>query len=352
LRVISICVAVVALVACAGPVPSAPNPASSHQAADLRVRLSLLFGEDILIIAKESEAAVNHSDEYSGYLGLLSTNANDLRNVIGLAFGNTAADDFYARWSLHNVSAVEYAIGVVTHNQDRALQAKTNLGQSGAGLADFFTSQLHLNRGTLTEQFNLQSDTIERFIDDASGQNYRVMYLELHAANAEAAGMGDILGPLIAKQFPDKFPGDASNHLVELRAIINQLLQERSYLVTMATDARVNGRDAEWQGAAQTLDANAVAIGRYKDAWAQQVAAAATYASDPSASAGLTQAFVTQLSTAADIPWNVVAHQADATARVIDDQRSQSLRTLPGDDRAAATAMQPLADAIAPSIKS
>ncbi|HEX2680668.1 MAG TPA: hypothetical protein VHQ03_05195 [Candidatus Dormibacteraeota bacterium] len=344
-------VVVLLLVACSMPAPNAPNPGPSHQAAELRVRLSLLFGENVLIIAKESEAAANHSDEYAGYLGLLSTNANDLRSVIGLAFGHTAADEFFAQWNLHNVSAVEYAIGMVIHNPERALQAKTNLGQSGAGLADFFTSQLHLNRGTLTEKFNLQSDALERFIDDASGQNYRVMYPELSTANAVAAGMGDILAPLIAKQFPDKFPGDAASHNVELRSIFNDLLQERAYLITMATDARINGRDTEWQGAADTLDANARAIGRYKDALAQEVGAAETYASDPSASAGLTQAFVSQLSTTAGLPWSVVAHQADATARVIDDQRAKSYKALAGDDRASATAMQPLADAIAASVK-
>jgi hypothetical protein len=61
---------------------------------------------------------------------------------------------------------------------------------------------------------------------------------------------------------------------------------------------------------------------------------------------------VSQLSAASGVPRTVVAHQTDAMARVIDDQRAKSYRTLAGDDRASATAMQPLADAIAASVKS
>ncbi len=41
-----------------------------------------------------------------------------------------------------------------------------------------------------------------------------------------------------------------------------------------------------------------------------------------------------------------VASQVDATIKVIDEQRAKSLKTIAGDDRVAASSMQPVADSI------
>jgi len=348
--VIRLGVVVLLLVACSvSTSTSPPTPAPSHQAADLRVRLSLLFGENVLIIAKQSEAAAEHSDEYSGYLGLLATNADDLRSEVELAFGNTAADEFFALWTGRNVNTVEYAIDVVTHNQDKSNQALTSLGDSDAKLAEFFDSRLQLTTGTLGERFNAEIAPMKEFVGDTVGQNYALMYREIDIAYLDGVGIGDVVAPLIAKQFPDKFPGDLSNQSANERSLMNVRLQERAYLLTMATDARIKGREVESQAVASMLTANANAMARFKDTWAKEVTSADAYASDASASAGLTQDFVSQLSTAAAVPWNVVAHQVDAMAKVIDDQRAKSYKALAGDDRASATAMQPLADAIATS---
>ncbi|HKW07250.1 MAG TPA: hypothetical protein VJS19_06730, partial [Candidatus Dormibacteraeota bacterium] len=56
------------LVACSsqnvpGPSPSPTSPAQSL-AADLRTRMDLLLSEHVMIVAKETASAVNHSDEY------------------------------------------------------------------------------------------------------------------------------------------------------------------------------------------------------------------------------------------------------------------------------------------------
>ena len=340
-----------ALVACSVQPVSQPVPPVTHQAADLRVKLSLLFSENVLLIAKQSEAAANHSDEYPGYVALMATNADDLRSVVDLAFGDTGANDFFALWTAHDVNVVEYTIGVVTHNQERANQALVRFGESGTALADFFTSQLHLQSGTLAEQFNAELTPIELFVNDELNQNYQPMFPEIDAGYTAGSAIGDVLGPLIAAQFPDKFPGDATSHAVTLRVTVNDRLLERAYLISMATDAEINARDAERQQAEAQLAGNAGAIGVFKDAWARQVTAAEAYASDPSAKGLLTRDFVTALATAAAVPSNVIGDQASAMARVIEDQRTKSFNALAGDDRASATAMQPVADVIAPSVK-
>ena len=80
-----------------------------------------------MIVAKESAAAVNHSDQYSSYTALLTTNSNDLTNLLGRAFGNTAATQLAQAWSIQNGYLVDYAIGVVTHNDAKANGAMSGL---------------------------------------------------------------------------------------------------------------------------------------------------------------------------------------------------------------------------------
>src|ERR1700674_2500287 len=114
------------------PAPS-PTPADS-KAADLRTRLDLLLGEQVMVVAKQAVAASNHTDEYAGYLTLLASNANSLVEVMRSAFGDTAATQFAQAWAIQNGYLVDYTIGVVTHNA-----SKSN-GQA-SGLVNGFTPQ-------------------------------------------------------------------------------------------------------------------------------------------------------------------------------------------------------------------
>src|SRR5439155_672078 len=90
------------------------------QAADLRTRLDLLLGEQVMIVAKESAAAVNHSDDYAGYTALLTANSSDLADLMRRAFGNSAAAQLAQQWNVQNGYLVDYAIAVVTHNDGKA----------------------------------------------------------------------------------------------------------------------------------------------------------------------------------------------------------------------------------------
>src|SRR5438046_9029730 len=115
------------------PAPSAsahPTPAANlglTQAGDLRTHLDLILGEQVMIVAKETIAAVNHSDEYAAYTALLTANAADLTQLMGRAFGNTTATKISDVWSTQNSELIDYTIGVVTHDAARSTTAMTNL---------------------------------------------------------------------------------------------------------------------------------------------------------------------------------------------------------------------------------
>jgi hypothetical protein len=343
------------------PVPSA-RPADS-KAADLRTQLDLLLGEHAMVVAKQAVAAANHTDEYSGYLTLLASNTNSLTEVMRSAFGNTAADQFGHVWDIQNAYLVDYTIGVVTHND-----AKSNGAMSG--LVNGFTPQFaqliaglaRLPPTSITELESAQLADMKAVIDDELAQSYTKLYADVRIAYAHSSRTGDALAVQVAQEFPDKFPGDPSISAVDARVSLNDLLQEQSYLTTMMSDAGIEGRGAEAAAAlggvagARTDLAPVIGFLLGPDAragfpgvWGIRDADLFAYAnsSDSGARQRLTGSFVSQFSALTHAPAAAVRDQVIATLKAIDDQRTKSYKNVAGDDRAAAAAMQAIADKIA-----
>jgi len=351
------------LVACSNSTGAETSPASgappaavvaSSRAADLRTQLDLLLSEHVMIIAKESAAAVNHSDEYSSYTALLTTNSTDLASVWSRAFGTTAATQLAQGWSIQNGYLVDYAIGVVTHNDDKANGAMSGLVN---GFAPQFAQQIRdvgqLSLDPLTQLIKQQVLADKALIDDVFAQRYPAFYKNLHTAYAETSKLGDAIAAQIAQKYPDKFPGDPAAPVVDARVTLNLLLQEHSYLATMATESVVTGRSPEKTAAAAALATNAdnlraafpgSATG-FDKVWAARDAALLAYASGDGASKpALTDTFVQDFAAVTRVDNAPVTVQVNATIKVIDAQRAKSSKTLAAADRAAATAMQPIAD--------
>ena len=338
---------------------ASPAAVASSRAADLRTQLDLLLAEHVMIVAKESAAAVNRSDEYSSYTALLTTNSTDLTSLMSRAFGNTAATQLAHAWSSQNGYLVDYAIGVVTHNDDKANGAMSGLLN---GFAPQFAQQIRdvsqLPVDPLTQLIKQQVLADRAFIDDLFAQRYPGFYKNLHTAYAQTSRLGDAIAAQTAQKYPDKFPGDLAAPVVDARVTLNLLLQEHSYLATMATDAVVAGRSSERTAAAPALAANneslraAFASVQGSDAaaqidrvWTARNKALIDYASGASPTPDyLTQTFVPAFAYVSHVDRLRLLHQVQATIKVIDDQRAKSSKTVAGDDRAAATAMQPIAD--------
>jgi hypothetical protein len=343
------------------PVRSA-RPADS-KAADLRTQLDLLLGEHAMVVAKQAVAAANHTDEYSGYLTLLASNTNSLADVMRSAFGNTAAAQFGRVWDIQNVYLVDYTIGVVTHND-----AKSNGAMSGLlngfepQFAQLIASLAQLPLASITELESAQLADLKAVVDDELAQSYAKLYADVRIAYAHSSRIGDALAVQVAQQFPDKFPGDPSISAVDARVSLNDLLQEHSYLTTMVSDAGIEGRGAEAAaalgGVAGVRTDLAPVMGflfgpdaraGFPGVWGIRDADLFAYAnsSDAGARQRLTGSFVSQFSALTHAPAPAVRDQVIATLRVMDDQRAKSYKSIAGDDRAAAAAMQTIADKIA-----
>jgi hypothetical protein len=335
------------------PSPSPTSPAQS-QAADVRTRMDLLLSEQVMIVAKESAAAVNHSDEYAGYASLLGLNAADLSGLVERGFGNTAGVQFMNAWSAQNGFLVDYAIGVVTHNDDKAKAAMNELTSTFTPqLTQLVATTSHLPSDPIRQLIAEQVSDDKAFIDDVFAGNFKAYYADLHRAYAHTSRLGDLLAEQIAIDFPDRFPGNPTDPSVDARVTLNLDLQEHSYLATMATDAAVSGRTAEKAEALLALTSNNDAMrsvvedNRFSLAWAKEVGSLSIYAlnGDPASAKSLTDTFVSELTLASKASPSVISAHESAIIRVVDDQRSRA-PTLAGDDRAAAASMQPIADSV------
>jgi hypothetical protein len=328
---------------------------ADSKAADLRVRLNLLLSEQVMIIVKESESAAFQTQQLVGYAHLLDVNGGEMALIVRTAFGNRSAEEFYVTWQMLNRDLVEYGTGLVTHNQAMA-------DKFGSDLTNNFVPHLTqvVNRITdldvalLTQLLTQQVSATKLVIEDVAGSKFANLYTDLHAAYAATSGFGDALSKRIAQKFPDKFPGDPSNREVDLRVSLASLLQEHSYVATMATNAVTSKRDAESGAAMSALAVNTDALDQLlppqaKALWTARDKAVLAYATggDDSAKQALVETFVPQFSSLTRVAASTVTEQVNATIKVIDDLRGQAFKVLADDDRAAATTMLPISDAIA-----
>ncbi len=360
------------------PLPS-PSPvlaiASDSRAADLRIRLDLLLGEHAFLIAKEAGAAAGpRTDEYTSYLGLLTSNGSNLTDLVSSAFGDTAAAQFDQLWSAHNGFFVDYTVGLVAHNQNKAAGAITSLPKTFVPqLSQFIATQSQLPLDPTTLLVNEQVLETKAVIDDAAAQDATKLYADLRTAYTQSSRLGDAIANQIAVRFPDRFPGNTSIKGFTLRLGLNQALMEHAYLATMATDAAVGGRAAERAAAVKALADNADRLGTLvsqffgaptatqldgimaaKNAALIAYAVATDTAGKQAAQSALLQTFVDQFAGLVDsvtgTPDSTLSAatltQVQATVTVIDDQQTKAFAQMGPDDRAAALAMQSVADHI------
>jgi len=343
--------------------PSGSASLAGTKAADLRTRLDLLFGEQVLIVAKETSAAAFDTDEYPGYVALLAGNAGDLQTVMRLAFGNTSAGDFMRSWSQQDRDLVEYAVGLVTHKQSQADASVADLNNAFVPqFSRLINSLTQMPAVEITRLVAQQLAATEGVIGDVVGQSFAKGYSDLDDAYALTSRIADPLAARIAELFPDKFPGDTSLPAVTTRVSLNTLLQEHAYLTTMATDALMRGRSSEAPAADAALAHNLAALGpplaellgastgkQALQLWSTRDASLLGYATIGNAITrkSVAASFVPQFAAVSAIPQTPLSDELEAALTAIDEQRAQAFSTLAVDDRASATEMAAIADALA-----
>jgi len=311
------------------------------------------------VIAKMADAGVGaRTDEYAAYATLLTTNRDDITSVVVTAFGTSAGADLDPILSDENEYVAAYIVGALSHNSAKSAAAFTNLTNGFAPrFADFMSVRTHASSGSLKQLATDLVTQIKGVVDDAAAKGYPKLFADMRSAALPASRLADALATGIAGQFPDKFPGSLTDPAVDARVGVSLLLHEHAYLTTMATSALIGSRSTEQAAAQAALAANGAALGNALEArarlgliWDAKNAAMLAYAGSSDAAKRqaareqLTGAYVAQLAGLIPGVADAATLQVEASIRVVDDQRSNATSKVADDDRAAAAAMQPLAD--------
>ena len=331
---------------------------SESPASDLLVRLDQLFSEHAMLVAKESEAAIDRADDYPQYAALLATNSGDLETAFTGAFGHTTAAEIRKAWDGQNSAFVDYAIGVVTHDDAKSKAAITTLTNSAAPrFAALVAHASHLDASAVEPAVKKLALAYKAFIDDDFAHTFDKFFADLHIAYMQSAKLADQLAEQIVVVFPDKFPGDLAVRAASVRATANLLLQERSYLTTMATDALVAGRTEDATSATAALRRNSDAVSKMFAAtlgmepntlYAElddQSRLVLTYAGGSSDVRATFLQNAKSFASTAHVPPTYAVDHSEAILKVVDDQLADAA-SVASDDRAAATSIEPMADSI------
>jgi hypothetical protein len=342
------------------PTPSAQGANSA--AADLRTHVDVLFGEHTFAIAKLSvAAAAGRKDEFRSYAGLLAANSADVTALMRSALGQTEGTRFGQAWTAGNNFYVDYLVAEVTHDQPRANAAMSNLTTTYVPqLTQVLTASLPLSTEQATPVAADQVSTFQKIVDDAVGSAFTALYPDLRDAYVKAVRGGDLVAIAIASRFADRFPGNAMSKSADFRGVVDTLLMEQAYLLTMESDATVAGTKAELAAATDAVTANtkalvAVFAGIFGDAASVQFGAVwdnvslllVAYAKSGSANIrrNVIDTGALPMGTGQSFEPDFT-NELTTMLQAVDDQRGKSFDKLGDDDRAAAAQLAAVGDSV------
>ncbi len=359
---------VLCLAGCAGTIalpihPSSGPPSANYPAADLRARVTLLYGEHTYVLGKLAIAAVwGHKDEFASYAELLAINADDLTAALSKAAGESRGTSFHQARVLGDSFYVDYIVAATTQQKDLSGAAMQNLNSKYVPqMAQTLSSTLNISTGTANKLLGDEVSSTQKFIDDAAAPAF---YPDLRDAYSKAIAMGGSVAESIAWKFPDKYPGDVTASAAKLRAQLDALLQEHSLLMTLVTTPLdVNTANSANQTLVDSKDALAKVIGSAYGAneadqarmtWTDVDGGLAGYAfaaddqTKQNAIDNLNHAVTPELASFfSGLHVQVDASgQIRAAMQVIDDQRARTYDNVASDDRVAAALMISAGDAL------
>jgi hypothetical protein len=347
------------------PLPSpSPSPAGADTpAADLRTRTDLLLGEHTYVIAKLAvAAAAGRKDEFHSYAGALAANGGDITTLMRLAIGETAGSQFGQAWMVGNDYFVDYLVAAVTH--DNAKENVATSGLTGTYLPQM-TGLLTSSLGLTSEQAAMlgadQVSGVKQIVDDAVASRFLALYGDLHAAYVKAIRAGDLISEAIVSRLADRFPGNAQARSADFRAVLDTLLLDQAYLMTMSTEATVAGTTAEQNAVGGALTQNSSSLtavfsgvfdgaagAQFGHVWASETTLLVAYAK--SGDAGVRQTAIATAGPpngpAGSIFGPDMTEALTASLQAIDDQRAKSFDKLADDDRNAAMLLAAVGDAV------
>jgi hypothetical protein len=234
---------------------------SETGAATLRSQLTVLLSEHVYLAGAATGAALGGRDaEFEVAAATLDQNSVDLAAMIGSVYGDAAGAAFLELWRSHIGFFVDYTVGTATNDQQMRDMALSNLDQYGQDFGAFLESaNPNLPADAVAAELEVHVESLITAID-AQAAGDPAAYDLLKDAAGHMPMTAHVLAGGIAAQFPEMFDGDVDAPAADLRAGLNYLLTEHTYLAGFATGAALDGRTAEFEAAAAALDRNSVEL--------------------------------------------------------------------------------------------
>lgn len=242
--------------------PISLHAQSAMRAADLRVALTSLLGEHVLLASAATNAALHGNDaEFQAAAAALDRNSIAIADAIGMVYGQPARNAFLPLWRKHIDFFVDYTVGVATGDTTKQKQAVADLDAYRQDFGAFLASaNPNLSKDAVAEALVPHVMHLASTVNAQAQKNYADAYAEIRKAYAHAGDLALVLAGAIAKQFPDRFTGMVDSPAAGLRTLLTSQLGEHTVLAAMATNAALQGRTDEFEAAAMALDNNSMDI--------------------------------------------------------------------------------------------
>ena len=242
--------------------PASLEAQSAMSAADLRVALTSLLGEHVLLASAATNAALHGNDaEFQAAAAALDRNSVAIADAIGMVYGQPARNAFLPLWRKHIDFFVDYTVGVATNDVMKQNQAVADLDAYRQDFGAFLASaNPNLTRDAVAEALVPHVMHLASTVNAQAKKDYAGAYAEIRKAYAHAGDLALVLAGAIAKQFPDRFSGRVDSSAAGLRTLLTNQLGEHTVLAAMATNAALQGRTDEFEAAAMALDNNSMDI--------------------------------------------------------------------------------------------
>jgi hypothetical protein len=234
----------------------------SKSASDLRAGWNALLAEHVYLAAAATGAALGgRSAEFEAAANALDANSKDIAVSLGAVYGKSAEDAFLPLWRKHIGFVVDYTTGLAARDKSKQDKAVADLVAYTQDFGAFLGSaNPNLPKDLVADLVKHHVLTLKSVIDPQAAGNQAQAFTALRAAGGHMQMIGDPLTAAMAKQFPDRYPGNPAAAAAGLRTTLNLALREHVYLAAAATSAALGGRTPEFEAATAALDGNSVDV--------------------------------------------------------------------------------------------
>lgn len=251
--------------ATAAPASAAASPSgATSKAADLRVSLNLQLTEHVYLAGfAVAEALLGNAPGFEGGAAALEQNTVELGKTIGAAYGADAEKRFLELWRAHIGMFVAYTQAAAKNDAAGKQKAVSDLESYRRDFDAFLTgANPNLPKGAVAELLGPHIQHIAGAVDGIAGGDLAKGFDSLKTAADHSQKIADPLAGAVAKQFPQKFPGDGATKAGDLRVALNNLLGSHVYLAGLPVRMALGGSDPGFKAGAATLDKNTVELGK------------------------------------------------------------------------------------------